>query len=65
MADLWSSSGDEDKQQAFLTIRVPQAQFYTALDRIEALGTVKSQNVGSQDVTEQFIDLQARLQSAQ
>ncbi|MDO8689361.1 MAG: DUF4349 domain-containing protein, partial [Dehalococcoidia bacterium] len=34
-------------------------------ERIQALGTVQSQSLGSQDVTEQFIDLKARLESAQ
>ena len=60
-----SSSGSEDTEQATVTIRVPQQQFFTALDRLQALGKVQNQNVGSQDVTEQFIDLEARLKSAQ
>ena len=60
-----SSSGEQNQQQATVTIRVPQAQFFTALDKLQSLGTVQSQNVTSQDVTEQFIDLQARLKSSQ
>jgi hypothetical protein len=60
-----ASYGDADRQQASITIRVPQAQFFTALERLEKLGTVQNRNVGSQDVTEQFIDLEARLKSAQ
>lgn len=60
-----SSSGDADRQRATVTIRVPQARFLDAMDHIAALGEVVSQNIGSQDVTEQFIDLRARLQSAQ
>ena len=59
-----SSSGNEDRQQASITIRVPQAQFFNALDQLSALGEVQSQNVGSDDVSEQFIDLQARLNSS-
>ena len=47
-----------------MTIRVPQDQFFTALERIEALGEVQSKNVGSEDVSEQFIDLEARLKSS-
>jgi hypothetical protein len=60
-----SSSGGEDAEQATVTIRVPQAQFFTAVDKLQALGKVQSQNVGTQDVTEQYIDLNARLKSAQ
>lgn len=60
-----ASSGSPDRQQATLTIRVPQAQFFVAVERVSALGELLGQNLGSQDVTEQFIDLNARLQSAQ
>ena len=59
-----SSSGTAGRQQASMTIRVPQDQFFTALERIEALGEVQSKNVGSEDVSEQFIDLEARLKSS-
>ncbi len=58
------SSGDRDSQYATMTIRVPQQVFFTAIDRIEALGVVQSRNVGSDDVSEQFIDLEARLKSS-
>ena len=60
-----SFSGSQDHQQATMTIRVPQGQFFTALDQIKTLGEVRNENLGSQDVTEQFIDLEARLNSAQ
>ena len=56
-----STSGDTKRQHASITIRVPQDQFFTALDRLSELGEVRSQSVGSEDVTEQFIDLEARL----
>jgi hypothetical protein len=59
-----SSSGGSERQQAHMTIRVPQNQFFTALERIEALGEVQNRNLGSEDVSEQFIDLEARLKSA-
>ena len=59
-----SSSGGPGHQRANMTIRVPQDQFSAALDRIEALGIVLGRNLGSEDVSEQFIDLEARLKSA-
>jgi len=58
-----TSSGDADRQQATVTIRVPQDQFFLGMERIEALGKVRNRNVGSEDVSEQFIDLEARLKS--
>ncbi len=60
-----SSSGGPERQQSTMTIRVPQLEFFATLERIKSLGKVRSENVGSEDVTEQFIDLEARLQSAQ
>jgi len=63
--DNISSYGGQTQTQATITIRVPQDQFFTALDNLQSLGTVQSQNVSSQDVTEQYIDLEARLKSSQ
>ena len=59
-----STSGEPERQRASLTVRVPQSQFFAALDSISALGEVRDQNVGSEDVSEQFIDLEARLKSS-
>lgn len=44
-----------------VTLRVPQANFYLTIEEIEALGTVGSKQVSGQDVTGEFIDLDARL----
>ena len=60
-----SSSGGANNQQANITIRVPQGQFSTAVERLMALGEVQNQNQGSEDVSERFIDLKARLKSAE
>ena len=59
-----SSSGGPRRQQATMTIRVPQARFSPAISRIESLGVVQSRKLGSEDVSAQFIDLEARLTSA-
>ena len=59
-----SSSGGPERQQSTMTIRVPQAEFFTTLEHIKSLGKVRSENIGSEDVTERFIDLEARLRSA-
>jgi len=63
--DNMSSNGGPDEEQATITIRVPEDQFFNALSKLQSFGTVQSQSMSSQDVTEQFIDLQARLTSAQ
>jgi hypothetical protein len=63
--DNMSSSGAQNQQQANVTIRVPANQFLTALNQLQSMGTVESQNINSQDVTQQYIDLQAQLNSAQ
>ena len=47
--------------QEFIVIRVPQEEFFTAQERLAVLGEL----LGSQDVTEQFVDLEARLRSLQ
>ncbi|NQW22404.1 MAG: DUF4349 domain-containing protein [SAR202 cluster bacterium] len=60
-----SSYGVDEFRQSNLTIRVPQAEFFSVFEQIKALGEVQSENAGSEDVSEQFIDLEARLKSAQ
>ena len=57
-------SGDDEDAFAEVTIRVPQEAFPEALDRIRRIGEVQSEDLRAQDVTEQFIDLDARLRSA-
>ncbi|MEM8523088.1 MAG: DUF4349 domain-containing protein [Bacteroidota bacterium] len=45
------------------TIRVPQASFEPLLAQIETLGEVKSKNLYSQDVTDQYRDTEIRLET--
>ena len=59
-----SSFGSDENQQANMTLRVPQDHFFTAVDRIEEMGKVRARNLGNEDVSEQFIDLEARLKSS-
>ena len=59
-----TSAGGPARQNAAVTIRVPQEDFSPALAHIEALGSVQSATQGSEDVSERFIDLKARLESA-
>jgi hypothetical protein len=59
-----SSRTDEGKQRSgLLVIRIPAAEFEAAMGELKALGVVKSEQVSGQDVTAQFVDLQARLRN--
>lgn len=49
--------------QAQITLRIPQQHFDRAIEQIEKLGTVENKNLQGQDVTAQFVDLQARMKS--
>lgn len=52
------------RDNASITIRVPVARFDEALKRVDGLGDVLDRNVSTQDVTEEFNDLDVRLKSA-
>jgi hypothetical protein len=61
-----SISGTDDNIRGYIAIRVPDDEFDTALDELTALAVrVSSEQTNSQDVTEQYIDLQARLGNAE
>lgn len=59
-----SISGGERKS-GFITVRVPQEKFYDVLRQVESVGNVTNKEVSGQDVTEQYIDLEARLKNAE
>jgi hypothetical protein len=52
------------RARSTITIKVPPAQFNQALDRLAGLGDVASQQVRTDDVTQQVIDLDARIAAA-
>lgn len=61
-----SQSGEGDSRSARLTMRVPAAKLDDALARLRKLDAeVTSQSVDTKDVTDQFVDLRARLASKQ
>ena len=61
-----NQSGSKDNQVASLTIRVPSDRFTDALRQLRALdGEVVSSTVDGKDVTDQFVDLKARLSAKQ
>ena len=46
-----------------MVIRIPASEFEATMSELKALGTVRSEQVSGQDVTAQFVDLQARLRN--
>jgi hypothetical protein len=59
-----SSRTTESKQPSgSLVIRVPASEFDATMSELSALGKVTGQQISGQDVTAQFVDLQARLRN--
>ena len=58
-----SVSDDEQNPTGSIVVRVPAERFGDALADLESLGDVASESVSGQDVTQEFIDLQARLRN--
>ncbi len=52
------------RQDTSITVRVPRDRFDDAVARIEKLGDVTHRDIKAQDVTDEFVDLQARLKNA-
>ena len=59
------SVGDGSALRGWVTVRVPAETFEAFVDEVIALGTVKYQAEDSDDVTQQHVDLSARLANLQ
>jgi len=49
-----------DRLYAVLTMRVPAREFDSTISAIKTLGTLRSESLSADDVTEEYVDLQAR-----
>jgi hypothetical protein len=59
-------SGEEEEMRGWISIRVPDEKFDQALAELRNLAVrVKSESTSSQDVTEEYIDLESRLKNAE
>ncbi len=54
---------DQGDESARVTLRIPATKFKTALASLEMLGTVTYRNIEGEDITEQYIDVEARLKN--
>jgi hypothetical protein len=52
--------GYNDRLSGSVVIRISQAEFENTLTGVKAIGTVKSSSTQGQDVTEEYVDLQAQ-----
>lgn len=57
-----SNSNNGEKNSNY-TVRIPAAKFDEAMDAAGTLGTVKNKNISTDDVSDQFYDLQTRLET--
>jgi hypothetical protein len=60
-----TSVDSEGARRGTVVVRVPSARFGQALRELEGLGRVRNENVSGVDVTQEFVDLQARLRNWQ
>lgn len=58
-----SSTAEARQRSGELIIRVPASEFEATMGELKALGTVRGEQVSGQDVTAQFVDLEARLRN--
>lgn len=57
-------TGGEDSQRAYLTLRIPAEEFDATIERLRGLAIeVPTASTTSQDVTEEYTDLQAHLRT--
>ncbi len=52
---------EAEEPYAWITLRVPEARFNLALQRVSGLGDAQTVSTASEDVTSQYVDLEARL----
>ena len=65
IAESDQASVTSTHRRAMWRVRVPVDQFDTFIAAVSRLGEVQKQHVGSQDVTAEFIDIQARIHNKQ
>lgn len=58
-------SGEDSKAQAQLTLRILASRVGEVMTQLQGLGKVVSQNTTGQDVTDQVVDLEARMRNEQ
>ena len=60
---LSTSIEGQDSRTGTLVIRVPSDRFEEFVNEVKDLGDVRSESISGQDVTQEFVDLEARLRN--
>ncbi|NPE29637.1 DUF4349 domain-containing protein [Methanococcoides sp. SA1] len=60
-SSVYTRYGDDEGMYGYITIRVPSSELDKVLDSIGDLGKVTSESTTASDVTEEYIDVNARL----
>ncbi len=63
LGGLVSQKSEQGEMRATLTLKIPAKSFKRAMTGLERLGTVNRREVEGEDVTEQYIDVAARLKN--
>ena len=58
-----TTSKYEDYEEAMVEIKIPPKHFMTVIEEAKDIGEVESKNISEEDVTEEFYDIQARLEN--
>ena len=64
LAQARSEETPDQPRRADLTLRVPVEQLSVVLEELRGLGRVKNEQISSEEVAEQVVDLEARLRNA-
>lgn len=57
------SNSNWNERNAYVTIRIPSAKFDEAMNTLSDFGKIKNQNIYSNDVTDEFYDLESRIET--
>jgi hypothetical protein len=60
ISNTTSSQNSSGKKQGMLVLKVPADKYDALISEVSAAGKVMSQNINANDITEEFIDLEAR-----
>ncbi len=60
-----STSKYDDYEEAMVEIKVPPKYFMNVIEEAKEIGEVESKNITEEDVTEEYYDIQARLENKQ
>jgi hypothetical protein len=64
-SDAYSSGEEDSMKSGTIAIRIPATSFDNALSDAGKLGEVKTQSIQTEDVTAEYIDLEARIRNSE